>query len=67
MSKNWADIDSDSSDDETPNVPIQHAGLNDGTIRVSMKTAEYPSPIFIFISFHRLIRFNSNPCELNLY
>lgn len=37
---NWADIDSDSSDDEVANVPIQHAGLNDGNIQVSVSIFE---------------------------
>lgn len=32
----WADIDSDDSDDDIMNsIPIQHAGLNDGTVQVS--------------------------------
>jgi len=29
----WADIDSDDSDDEEMHFPIQHAGLNDGTVQ----------------------------------
>ena len=35
MSLQWADIDSDDSDDEAMNIAIQHAGLNDGTVQVS--------------------------------
>lgn len=31
----WADIDSDDSDDEVMNIPVQPAGLNDGTVQVS--------------------------------
>ena len=31
----WADMDSDDSDEEEMNVPIQPAGLNDGTVQVS--------------------------------
>ena len=34
MSKNWEDLDSDSSDDEAVVVTPQPAGLNDGTIEV---------------------------------
>lgn len=35
MSANWADMDSDDSDDEDMNIPIEHAGLNDGVVQVS--------------------------------
>lgn len=35
MSMQWADLDSDDSDDDVmSNIPIQHAGLNDGTVQV---------------------------------
>ena len=30
----WADMDSDDSDDEISHIPIQPAGLNDGTVQV---------------------------------
>jgi len=36
MSMQWADIDSDDSDDEEMHFPIQHAGLNDGTVQVRL-------------------------------
>lgn len=32
----WADIDSDDSDDEVMNIPVQPAGLNDGTVQASI-------------------------------
>lgn len=34
MSAKWADMDSD-SDDEIDEIPIQPAGLNDGTVQAS--------------------------------
>ena len=38
MSMQWADLDSDDSDDDVmSNIPIQHAGLNDGTVQVSIE------------------------------
>ena len=36
MSTKWADMDSDDSDDEIDIIPIQPAGLNDGTVQVSV-------------------------------
>ena len=35
MNANWADMDSDDSDDEDMEIPIQAAGLNDGVVQVS--------------------------------
>jgi hypothetical protein len=40
MSAKWADMDSD-SDDEIDEIPIQPAGLNDGTVQVSYDSGEY--------------------------
>ena len=49
MSKNWADMDSDSSDDEGPTMPVQPAGMNDGTTRVSWSIHH-----FIYLSFFQI-------------
>ena len=34
MSANWADMDSDDSDDEDLDVSVERAGLNDGVVQV---------------------------------
>lgn len=38
MSMQWADLDSDDSDDEAIVMATQHAGLNDGTVQVNIYT-----------------------------
>ena len=37
----WADLDSDDSDDEAIVMATQHAGLNDGTVQVRLLILRY--------------------------
>ena len=62
MNANWADMDSDDSDDEDMEIPIQAAGLNDGVVQVSCA--------YMFLSVERSLPskvFREGTCIFSFY